>query len=113
MKRFLIDANLPRNVPAWQGEKFWFVSDIDDEWSDSEIWKYAKQNAFTIVTKDADFSNRIIVSEPPPKVIHLKIGNLRLRDIKRFLDENWRAITAASQEHKLVNVYLDRIESIK
>lgn len=113
MKRFLIDANLPQRVPAWQGEEFCFVSNIDDEWSDSEIWKYAKQNAFTIVTKDADFSNRIIVSEPPPKVIHLKIGNLKLRDLMRFLDENWPAIATATREHKLVNVYLDRIESIQ
>ncbi|MBP9664630.1 MAG: DUF5615 family PIN-like protein [Pyrinomonadaceae bacterium] len=113
MKRFLIDANLPRNIPAWRGERFQFVVDIDDEWSDSEIWNYARKNAYTIVTKDADFSNRIIVSEPPPKIIHIKVGNLKLRAFERFIEENWTSIEAASKSHKLVNVYPDRIESIE
>lgn len=77
------------------------------------FWNYARKNAYTIVTKDADFSHRIIVSKPPPKIIHLRIGNLKLRDFKTFIEENWRDIQSASKDHKLVNVYLDRIESIE
>jgi predicted nuclease of predicted toxin-antitoxin system len=68
MRRFLIDANLPLRVQAWQKEAFWFVAEIDEEWSDTEIWEYARKNNHTIVTKDADFSNRIIVAEPPPRL---------------------------------------------
>ncbi|HRI02649.1 MAG TPA: DUF5615 family PIN-like protein [Pyrinomonadaceae bacterium] len=113
MKRFLIDVNLPFRVPVWQGEKFWFVGDIDEEWSDSEIWDYARKNDCTIVTKDADFSNRIILSQPPPRIVHLRIGNMRLRDFIKFIEDNWKSIRAASANHKLVNVYLDRIESIE
>ncbi|MFN0277971.1 MAG: DUF5615 family PIN-like protein [Pyrinomonadaceae bacterium] len=113
MKRFLIDANLPYKIDVWQKEKFWFVADIDEEWSDSEIWNYARKNNHTIVTKDADFSNRIIVSEPPPKIIHLRIGNMRLQDLNKFLEENWNLIRSASAKSKLVNVYLDRIESVE
>ena len=112
MSLFLIDANLPRRLDAWQGESFQHVADIDDEWSDSEIWTYARQNALTIVSKDADFSDRIIVSEPPPRVVHFKIGNLRLRDLKAFIEANWIEIAGASNSHKLVNVYRDRIEAI-
>ena len=56
MKRFLIDANLPSGISAWQGEKYWHVVDIDDEWTDSQIWDYARKNNHTIVTKDSDFS---------------------------------------------------------
>lgn len=112
MKRFLIDANLPRGIAAWQGEKYLHVSDLDDEWTDSEIWEYARKNNHTIVTKDSDFSHRIIVSQPPPKIIHLRIGNMRLREFATFVDENWKIIRAASLAHKLVNVYRDRIETI-
>lgn len=110
--RFLIDANLPTGVPTWQKESFLFVAQIDVEWSDSEIWNYARKNAYTIVTKDADFSNRIIIAKPPPRVIHFRIGNMRLRDLIDFIDENWSSIERASKAHKLVNVYIDRIESI-
>ena len=111
MKRFLIDANLPSGISAWQEEEYWHVVDIDDEWTDSQIWDYARMNDHTIVTKDSDFSYRIIVSEPPPKVIHLRIGNMRLRELTAFVDKNWSRIVAASKDHKLVNVYRDRLET--
>lgn len=112
MKRFLIDANLPFKINAWQGESFWFVADINEEWTDSEIWDYARKNNHTIVTKDADFSHRIIVSKPPPKIIHIRVGNMRLREFEVFININWKAIKFASATHKLVNVYEDRIEMI-
>jgi len=84
MNRFLIDANLPSLISVWQGEKFLNVVEIDDEWTDSEIWDYARKNNHTIITKDADFSHRIIVSKPPPRIIHIRVGNMRLRDFERF-----------------------------
>ena len=112
MKRFLIDANLPRRVPIWQSEKFVHVVDIDDEWTDSEIWDYARKNDCTIVTKDADFSNRIIVSVPPPRIIHLRTGNMRLRDLIVFIEEHWEVVRRLSATHKLVSVYVDRVETV-
>ena len=113
MKRFLIDANLPTRVPTWQNESFLFVADIDEKWSDSEIWNYSRKNDYTIITKDADFSNRIIIAKPPPRVIHFRIGNMRLRDLIAFIDDKWPSIKRASEAHKLVNVYRDRIESVE
>lgn len=112
MTRFLIDANLPRRIEAWQGQYFSYVVDIDDEWTDSQIWDYARENEHVIVTKDSDFSHRIIVSQAPPKIIHFRIGNMRLREFAKFVNENWNAIEAASEKHKLVNVYKNRIETI-
>lgn len=66
----------------------------------------------TIVSKDYDFSYRMIVSQPPPKVNHLRVGNMRLRAFAEFIDQNWKVIRAASDTHKLVNVYRDRIEML-
>ena len=76
--RFIVDVNLSRRVDVWQSEEFEFVADINDEWKDTEIWNYAKENGLTIITKDTDFANRILVSEMPPKIIHLRIGNMLL-----------------------------------
>ncbi len=39
---------------------------------DAEIWRYAKSGDMTIVTKDSDFIDRIIISEPPPRIIHFQ-----------------------------------------
>jgi predicted nuclease of predicted toxin-antitoxin system len=44
MKKFLVDANLPSKIKVWQNAEFEFVNQINDQWTDSEIWDYAKQN---------------------------------------------------------------------
>lgn len=72
MSKFLIDANLPFNIVSWRSDEFEFVVLLNDKWTDDEIWNYAKENNFIIVTKDADFSHRIMISEHSPKVVHIK-----------------------------------------
>jgi predicted nuclease of predicted toxin-antitoxin system len=42
---------------------------------DIEIWKFAKEKGFVIVTFDFDFINFSNLYGQPPKVIWLKIGN--------------------------------------
>ena len=69
MARYLIDANLPRRLTIWHDTAFEWVSDHDDRWSDSQVWDYARLNDLVIVTKDADFSNRVMLSAPPPRVV--------------------------------------------
>jgi predicted nuclease of predicted toxin-antitoxin system len=44
--------------------------------TDYEIWNYAKENAYTIVTFDADFYDLVTLRGYPPKVIWLRTGNL-------------------------------------
>ena len=49
--------------------------------NDAEIWQFAKQNGFTIVTFDADFFDISILRGHPPKVIWLRTGNLATSEI--------------------------------
>ncbi len=112
MATFLIDANLPYLFSIWNNEDFIHVFDVDDSMPDKAIWEYARANNLTIVTKDTDFSNKILFTESPPKVIHLKIGNMRLYQLHDFLTRNWVEINQVSKNHKLTNVYIDRIEGI-
>jgi hypothetical protein len=46
-------------------------------------------------------------------VVHLRIGNLRRADFHSFLARVWPRIEALLPAHKLVNVYLDRIEAVR
>jgi predicted nuclease of predicted toxin-antitoxin system len=109
---FLIDANLPYHFSLWKSSEFCHVFDLNELWSDTEIWNYARAHNLTIVTKDADFSNRILFTSPPPKVIHLRIGNLKMRELFDVLNKQWPEIMEFSKSHKLVNFYLNRIEGI-
>ena len=112
MLAFIVDENLPYYFSIWNDKKFIHVIDLEISFSDSEIWEYAKQKNLTIITKDADFSNKVLFETPPPKVIHLKIGNMKLKDLYNFLKKNWQEIEIVSKSNSLTNVYLDRIEGI-
>jgi len=109
---YLIDVNLPYYFSFWEGEKFVHQADLGVTWSDEKIWKYARKHNLTVITKDSDFSNRIIMTNPPPKVIHLKIGNMKLNQLYDFLSKHWDEILKLSEKSKLVNVYEDKLYSI-
>jgi predicted nuclease of predicted toxin-antitoxin system len=110
--RILIDENLPEDISCWKSQDFIHAKTLGAKVSDGEIWNFVRQNNLTIVSKDTDFSNRILVSNPPPHVIHLRIGNMRFQALDEFISKNWNEIQRLSEKHKLVNVYLDSIEGI-
>jgi len=111
--KFLIDVNLPFLIFNWTEKNSIFQKDINSKMPDSEIWEFCKLNSITIVTKDADFSDRIIIQEPPPKVIHFKTGNLKIKEFENFVSKNWIIIKELSNKYKLVNVYFNKIEGIE
>ena len=112
MAHYVIDVNLPYRFSLWAGSDHIHVRDINDEWTDTEIWEYARSNKLTIVTKDADFSDRILLAEPPPRVIHVKLGNLTLRQLHAALHRVWEEVLTLSTQYKLIRIYDDRVECI-
>jgi predicted nuclease of predicted toxin-antitoxin system len=60
-----------------------------DESSDREIWEYAKENGYTIVTKDSDFNDFSVVYGTPPKVIWIRTGNCKISDIESLIRKNF------------------------
>ncbi len=52
---------------------------------DAEIWKYAADGGFTVVSKDSDFYDRSVLHGHPPKVIQLRVGNCSTIEIETLL----------------------------
>lgn len=48
-----------------------------DRYSDNEIWEYAKNNDYCIVTKDKDFYYLSTAKGHPPKIIWIIRGNCK------------------------------------
>lgn len=59
-----------------------------------------------IITNDADFSLKVLNNGYPPKVIHLKIGNLRIRELHDIMARNWINIESLIEDSCLLNVYI-------
>lgn len=113
MLRYLIDANLPRWFSQWNSPDYVHQHDIDPSRHDALIWDYAREHGLTIITKDSDFSSRILLSEPPPKVVHVRLGNMDMRSFHEAIAKCWADVLAMNETHKLVIVHADRIEGVR
>jgi len=112
MRGFLFDENLPARLRFSPRLPIVPVSKVGRTPTDSQVWEFARKHDLVIVSKEADFSDRIITGSPPPKVVHLRFGNLRKDDFHALLARVWPQIETLLKSHKLVNVYLDRLEGI-
>lgn len=53
--------------------------------ADETVWNYARENDFTIVSKDSDFHQRSFLFGAPPKAIWIRRGNCATEDILKIL----------------------------
>ena len=74
---------------------------------DIEIWKFAKKNGFTIVSKDDDFEKLAILKKSPPKVIFLKTFNSNTDKIAEILINNKLKISefCSSNTDEILEIY--------
>ena len=63
--------------------------------TDREIWDYAQQNDFAIVTLDADFHEYSMLENAPPLVVWLRCGNQPSKVILEKLLHNREVIQQA------------------
>lgn len=113
MPEFLIDANLPSKISIWQNSRFIHISELNPAWNDETVWEYANKNNLTIISKDKDFQILQLLKGVPPKVIHIKFGNLKLNEFIAVVEKNWQQVEDLLKEHTLINIYFDKIEAIK
>jgi len=112
MLKYLVDANIPYYFSLWNNKEYLHVLDMDPQMKDSDIWKYAKDHNLTIITKNADFTNMVLSSNPPPKVIHIKLGNMKIKEFHSSISNIWKDVLLMSIEYKLVRVYKGQLEGI-
>ena len=112
MKGYLFDGNVPSRLRFSPKLPIIPLSAVGRNPSDTKIWEYARKHDLVIVSKDADFSDRIMADSPPPRVVHLRFGNLRRNEYHTLLARRWPQIESLFKTNKLVNVYVDRLEGI-
>ncbi len=90
--KLLLDHNLSPKLVRLLAEEFTEVVHVmtlgmaDD--CDIDIWDYAQDKGYTIVSKDKDFYQRSALLGQPPKVIHVALGNCSVGDVATVLLNN-------------------------
>jgi predicted nuclease of predicted toxin-antitoxin system len=103
--KLLFDQNLSPKLVKSLGDVFpnsnhVFLLGLDES-DDTKVWEYAKQNEFTLVTKDADFGDLSILRGFPPKVIWIRRGNCKTSEIESILRNNLTAIEQLENEQQI------------
>lgn len=76
--------------------------------NDEDIWEFAKQNGFTIVSKDGDFHQLSFLQGPPPKVIWLRVGNCTTSLVERMLRQHADRIQNLHDDPNAAILIVDR-----
>ena len=94
--KLLIDQNISYRLITSLKDFFQEIKHIKElsleTASDDDIWKYAKENGFVIVTKDSDFNDLAVLRGLLPKIIWIQKGNCSTDDIIKLLTENHQLI---------------------
>ncbi len=72
-----------------------------DQAEDVEVWEYARQNGYLVVTKDVDFSELSTLQGFPPKVIWLQLGNCTTGQVERLLRLHYEAIRQLTESESI------------
>lgn len=99
--KLLLDANISWRLCRDLEDHFDEVRHVDTigldvPAKDREIWAWADQNNFLIVTNDEDFLDLIMLKGFPPKVLLLRTGNQSNQYIKNLLIEHKEDILSLS-----------------
>ena len=90
--KLLFDQNLSHRLPARLADLFSDSAHVRaaalDRAPDDQIWEYARDNGFCIVTQDSDFVERSRLYGAPPKVVWLRSGNSTPQQVEALLRRN-------------------------
>jgi predicted nuclease of predicted toxin-antitoxin system len=77
--KLLFDQNLSRHLVGHLRDVFPESQHVTalglDTLSDREVWEYAGEHEYLIVSKDSDFRQLAFLHGAPPKVVWLRVGN--------------------------------------
>jgi len=94
--RFLFDQNLSPRPTRLLSDVYPECSHVRnfgmEKSSDTEVWNYAAEHGYTIVSKDSDFHQRSLLLGAPPRVIWIRQGNCSVMDTADLLRERFIAV---------------------
>jgi predicted nuclease of predicted toxin-antitoxin system len=110
--KLLFDQNLPARIvnsisdifPNSVHVKTLGMTATDDR----AIWNYARENGFSIISKDSDFHQMSFLFGAPPKTIWLRCGNCSTTALENIIRRNTRKIANFLNEEESALLVIDR-----
>jgi predicted nuclease of predicted toxin-antitoxin system len=96
--KLLFDENLSPKLPRMLAAFFPDSAHVSEcglkGRHDEDIWEYARDHGFVIISKDADFQQRGLLYGHPPRIVWLRIGNCTKEELFRLITSHEGEIRA-------------------
>lgn len=113
--KFLIDAHLPKSIiPFFVGQDVIHTLDLPEAnaTTDQAIITLSIKEKRIVITKDDDFHHSYINRREPYKLVLVKLGNMRLADLKSYFQRNAMKIVELLIDHSYITLELNEITVI-
>ncbi len=103
--RFLIDAHLPKSIAAsFKEHDVIHTSDLEEgnRTKDNRINSLSLLEDRILITKDNDFYYSYIAARRPIKLVLIKFGNMRLKELKEYFQRNATTIIELLEKHSFL-----------
>jgi predicted nuclease of predicted toxin-antitoxin system len=112
--KFIVDAQLPKAVSDLinsKGQDSIHTLDLPDKnkTQDGYITRLATDELRIVITKDADFLESYILRKEPPKLLLIKTGNIRNKELISLIDRNIELIVDLFSSHSLIEITKEEI----
>lgn len=114
--RFIIDAHLPKSLVkifSDLGQEAIHTSELPEgnATKDIDTISVAAEDGI-IVSKDEDFYQSFLLFGKPPQLVHIKVGNMRLKELNSLFTNIAPKIIDLLGQHDLLEVHHDQIIAI-
>jgi predicted nuclease of predicted toxin-antitoxin system len=110
--KLLLDANISWRLSAFLTEIFGECIHVNKTnltlpAKDSDIWQFAKEHGYMIITQDSDFLNFLETKGFPPKIILIKTGNITRVQMEIILSQAKSSILELhnNEEYGLLEIF--------
>ena len=107
--KFLVDAQLPNKLCKVLKEKGFntlHTLDLPDKnkTKDSQINQITLEQKRTLISKDYDFIESLIISNKPYKLIYISTGNITNKELTSLFTSNLEKITNAISNSRFIEI---------
>ena len=110
--KFIIDAQLPATLASYFPEHDIIHTLSLEEGNlttDNQINLLSVSEERILITKDDDFYHSYIALHKPYKLVLVKLGNMRLRDLKSYFERNAPTVISLMKEHSFIILEPEKI----
>lgn len=103
--KFIIDAQLPKSLCEYFKDcDCIHTSQLDkgNQTRDSYLNELSVKERRALITKDADFYFSYITIKKPYKLVLVRLGNMRLTEIRQYFENNSNDILRLLEHHSFI-----------